>query len=157
MVVYYTRKYSSVLDKVGWRRSFIALEVHPDVGVLVVLNTNAHYPLDTIVRVQWHTNLKALIELPEDDRLCVKFETPDALKAFLFHLSVCPETDSRGNIAPGIYVNPALGHSKHEAALATLVLGSMRSWKAHRLGRKDRSGSHTSASSRTSNPGWVVA
>ncbi|OQS00658.1 hypothetical protein ACHHYP_02882 [Achlya hypogyna] len=153
MVVYYTRRYSSLLDKCGWRRAFVALEVHPDVGLLVCLNTNAHYPLDAIAKVQWHANLKVSIAVPDDHSLIVKFESPDALRSFLLHLDVAAETDAGGHVVPGVYVNPAVGALKAHDALATTVLSSMRLLKARGFSRKERSGS---SASRTSAP-WVVA
>ncbi|OQS05114.1 hypothetical protein THRCLA_20716 [Thraustotheca clavata] len=131
MVVYYTRKYSSLLERCGLRRNFMALEVHRDVGVLVFLNTNEHYPIDAIIRVEWHSNLKVtftlLVDPNQPNRIeSVRFEKASELCDCLEHLDIESKRNAKGQVISGVFTNTMVPKSE---AFATVLLSSMKSLK----------------------------
>ncbi|RHX98406.1 hypothetical protein DYB28_013320 [Aphanomyces astaci] len=130
MGVYYTKKCTTLFEKVGLSRKYMAIEVCPQDQEIVFLNTNTRVALDDITKMTWEANLKLKMILSPQDKVCVKFEEPNDLRAFLgdLNLDIPVEWDTDGGICPGRYAARGSVRSSERASdLLGSIMDTMRS------------------------------
>ncbi|KAF0697740.1 Aste57867_11592 [Aphanomyces stellatus] len=127
MGVYYTKKCTTLFEKVGFARHYVAIEVNPQDQALVFLNTNERVSVDAISKMKWESNLKLKMALPTET-VNVKFEAANDLYAFLCDLNLdIPVTLlANGVVQSGSY-SPR-SHNSHGRASEVLanIMDNMR-------------------------------
>ncbi|KAG9405614.1 hypothetical protein AC1031_003520 [Aphanomyces cochlioides] len=134
MGIYYTKKCSTLLEKVGFTRKYMAIEVCPQDQSLVFLNTNERVPVDAITKIKWEANLKLKMVLTTaasttDKVCCVRFEQSLDLQAFLrdLNLDIPVEVDNGGAILSGTYAPRPYRASERASEVLASILDNMRS------------------------------
>ncbi|ETV96570.1 hypothetical protein H310_10273 [Aphanomyces invadans] len=141
MGIYYTMKCSTLLEKVGISRKYMAIEVRPHDQALVFLNTNTSVAVDDITKISWEPNLKLKMVLSPRDKVCVKFEGASDLRAFLgdLNLDIPVLCDTGGGICAGSYTPRTMTGVRPTERASELLGTIMENMRTHSKRRNSKS------------------
>ena len=105
MGVHYAKRKESVLEKVGLRTEYVAIDVDADDGTMTWLNSQRKFALTDIVAASWTQDrlVKLRVEVLDDTSrrtsFRFQFDDDDDLDAFMADVGIHASSPSRGSFS----------------------------------------------------------